>query len=300
MAAPIRLQHELVGVVAVAEGDHQLGDLELRAIEHAAVVAALQISHQRELAALEARIGQTFLDTLIEGRFAATPHTLERAQLHGFVPDAVYQLGLLVLDVAVPLAREAVVARDRLMEHLRRQLKRLGAPTLLAPSLNQIAFLLPRPITGEQLWAQIADPTLALLLSRPYQGDDAIQRAYQEARALLPFVRFGAFQPYAALLLPRVLHGDPAAHAALLEELFGPLQREKSGAILIETLVTWARHDFHLQRTADALHIHLKSLRYRLDRAFTLAHLDLAAPDTRFRLQLAAHLLSLKDNDSAG
>ncbi|MEI7772631.1 MAG: hypothetical protein WCI67_21755 [Chloroflexales bacterium] len=54
MAAPIRLQHEFVAAVAVAEDDHRLDDLALRAIEHAAVVAALQISHQRALAALEA------------------------------------------------------------------------------------------------------------------------------------------------------------------------------------------------------------------------------------------------------
>lgn len=81
------------------------------------------------------------------------------------------------------LTREAIAESDQLMEQLRRWLKHLGAPTLLASSLNPIAFLLPLSITGEQLWAQIADPRLVLLLSQSYQEQDALPRAYGEARA---------------------------------------------------------------------------------------------------------------------
>jgi purine catabolism regulator len=91
-----------------------------------------------------------------------------------------------------------------------------------------------------------------------------------------------------------VLLGEPEARAAFLEEMFGRLQRCRNGEMLIETLVAFARSDFRLKRTAQQLHIHPKSLRYRLQRAIELSGIDFDAADTRFRLQLAAHLLSLQ------
>ena len=51
-----RVRTECVGFVFVDEGLEQLSPLDMRAIEHAGTVAALQISHQRELSMQEARL----------------------------------------------------------------------------------------------------------------------------------------------------------------------------------------------------------------------------------------------------
>ena len=45
------------------------------------------------------------------------------------------------------------------------------------------------------------------------------------------------------------------------------------------------------------LHVHPKTLRYRLERVAELDKIDFDNPDTRFRLQLAVQLLSLLDKD---
>ena len=110
VVCPIRLKEELIGQVWIIEGETPLSELDLRAAEHAAVVTALQIAHQRELTMLEGRLGYTFLDTLLEGRFEPTPHALERAQLLGFDPQGEYRVGLLVLDEPVPLSRDGCCA----------------------------------------------------------------------------------------------------------------------------------------------------------------------------------------------
>ncbi len=295
IVCPIRLKGEMVGQVWIIEGAEPLSDLDRRAAENAAIIAALQITHQRALASLETRVGYTFLDSLLEARFEATPQSLERARLQGFDLERRYRVGLLVIDEPIPLSREGLLRRDRLAEKLRKALQSLGVPALQSVSLNQIPFLLPAPCEGASIWEALAQPGAAFGLSRAYCGISGVRQGYLEVQAMLPHLRYGRFQPYEALLLPRVLLGEPEARAAFLEEMFGGLRRARNGAMLIETLIAFASSDFHLKRTSQQLHIHPKSLRYRLQRASELSGIDFDAEDARFRLQLAAHLLSLQD-----
>ena len=83
VAYAARVRAERVGYVLVIEGEHPLSELDLRAVEHAGTVAALQISHQRELSMQEARLGYALVASLIEGRFEEKPQALERAHLLG-------------------------------------------------------------------------------------------------------------------------------------------------------------------------------------------------------------------------
>lgn len=53
VVCPIRIGAELVGLVWIIEGESGLSELDNRAAEHAALVAALHIAHQRELAGME-------------------------------------------------------------------------------------------------------------------------------------------------------------------------------------------------------------------------------------------------------
>ncbi|HKU80875.1 MAG TPA: PucR family transcriptional regulator ligand-binding domain-containing protein, partial [Candidatus Tumulicola sp.] len=52
VACPIRLGAELAGIVWIVEGDEPLSELDHRAAEYAALVAAMHVAHQRELASL--------------------------------------------------------------------------------------------------------------------------------------------------------------------------------------------------------------------------------------------------------
>src|SRR5260221_1841592 len=299
IVCPIRLKDEFVGKVWIIEGDIPLSDLDLRAAEHAAIVAALQIAHQRAMASLEARVGYSFLSALLEGRFEATPQSIERAQLQGFDPGGTNRVGLLVMNEGLPLSRDGVVRREHLADRLRQQLSHLGIPPLISVSLNQIPFLLPANYDEQQEWVNIADPQVAFGLSRPYNGIRGIKDAYQEILAMLPHLTFGQLSRFEDLLLPRVLLGDIEARTAFLDEVFGPLKAVRNGAMLIDTLVTFAQSDFRLRKTADQLHIHPKSLKYRLLRIAEIARLDLREPAIRFRIQLATQLITLQTNESS-
>jgi len=299
MICPIRLKEELVGFVWITGGRHALSDLDGRAAEHAAVIAALQIAHQRDLASKEAQFGSTFLDSLLEGRFEATPQALERAQLLGFNPEESYRVGLFLLNEVLPLSRDGFLRRERLASQLRQRLHFLDVAPLLSVSLNRVLFLLPTWCAGERIWSVLREKDLALAFGQAQVGVAGIQQSYREALSLLPYLSIASIHYYETLLLPRVLLGDQEARRFFLEELLGRFKGQRNGKMLLETLLTWARAGFEHTSTAEKLHIHQKTLHYRFARAAELAQLDLADPETRFRLHLAAYLFSLEGKNFA-
>lgn len=297
VVCPIWLRGELVGTVWIVEGDQELSDLHLRAAEHAAVIAALHIANQRQLASVEVRLGSTFLDALLEGQFDATAHNLERARLVGFIPEASYRVGILVFQSELPLTREGVIRRDRAAEHLRHRLSRVAGIPITSARLNQVAFLLGEQDAPETVWVPgSSDPAAALVLGRAHPGADGVRRSYLEALSIVNHSVAGEVRRYDDMLLLRVLSGDEAARQAFLDQLLGPAQRAKGGATLVSSLLTLAEFGFHRRHAAAALHVHPNTLRYRLERAGDLLHLDLADPEVRFRLQLAVNLMSVAHN----
>jgi purine catabolism regulator len=297
VVCPVRIKQELVGLVWIIEGTNPLSELDMRAAEHAAVVVALHVAHQRTLATVEARLGYSFLDSLLEGRFKLSPQAIERAHMLGFNIDGVYRIGMLVMDAAVPLSDESFLHRERLAERLRRRLREQDMLALVSVSHNQIPFLLPASYPAETLWEFLAQPDLTLIVGRPHRGADDIQRGYDEICSVLPHLAPGKFYRYEHLLVPRVLMGDETARAAFLDDLFGTLVSAKNGAQLIDTLLAWAKAGFQIKRTAQDLCVHPKTISYRLERSSELSGLVLDDPDMRFRLQLAVHLLSLPDKN---
>jgi purine catabolism regulator len=295
VACPIHLKGEDVGLVWIIEGEQLLSELDVRAAEQASLVAALYIAQQRELSSLEARLGYNFIDTLLEGRFEATPHALDRARLLGFDPKARYRVGLLVLDEPVPLSREGFLRRESLADRLRRNLKCLGLAPLVSVTLNRVSFLLPEQWQGEQIWKLLGDQHLSLAYGQAHAGIEGVQASHRETLSMLPYLAPHACQYYDHLLLPRVLMGDAEAQGVFVEKLLGPLKKQRNGEVLKETLLTWARHGCHFGPVAQLLNIHAKTLQYRLSRASEMLNLDLGDSDVRFQLQLAARLLALPE-----
>src|SRR4051795_11724153 len=79
----IRIGAELLGSVIVEDGDPASRDLDVRAVEHAATVLALEIVKQRVARATEERLRSDFLSDLLDGRDAAGERIGERARHYG-------------------------------------------------------------------------------------------------------------------------------------------------------------------------------------------------------------------------
>ncbi len=242
-ACPIRIHGEEVGRVCILAGGVPLSDGDRRAGEHAAVVAALHIAHQRQLASLEERLGHAFLDALLEGSFATTDQNLERARLAGFDVRGRYRVGVLALDEDVPLSRESLLRREATAERLRAVLVREAGVALVSVSLNRIAFLLPCGVEPASIWRPFGGAG-SLGVGSCQQGVEGVRGSHQDAMAALRLATSPGLHRHEDFVVPRLLRGDVQAGEQLLAELFGGLEGARGGDTLRRSLLCWARHGF--------------------------------------------------------
>lgn len=273
------------------------GALERRAVEHAALVSALRLAHQRELATVASRLRRSFVDDLLEGRMDAAGLVAERAHVAGFSVGGRYRVALAELDLTLPLVREGFERREAALDRVREMLVGFGAPDLTTTSSNRVFVLLPEGIEAEDLWRALADPGATLVVSAAHAGVEGVRVGFEEARASLRHVPRGGFARYDDLLLPRAVRGEVAAQRALVDQFVRPLAADRSGERLVETLFSLARHDFVLKATAESLGVHISTLRHRLERIEELLGADVRDPDVRLRLRVAGYVKELAPLD---
>ena len=293
---PIQLGGRTVGAVCITGSAEPLTELEYRAAEHAALVAALKIAHQRELAVLESRLGHAFVAALLEGTFDPTPQAIERARLVGFDPQGTHVVAVFVLEETLPIDRDAFLRRERVASHLRRRMEEHHLPSLISVAHNQVMAVI-KPEGVAEVWRTQDHPDVAVVVGRAYVGFDGVRESYRVALQLVPYRRRGAIARFEDLIFPRVILGDPEARQLFLHALFAPLELDKHGDTLKATLLAYVAAGFQVRDTAKELAIHPNTVRYRLDRASQLMGQSFDKPDTRFRLQLALHILGAAHNE---
>ncbi|MEO6834868.1 MAG: PucR family transcriptional regulator ligand-binding domain-containing protein [Candidatus Tumulicola sp.] len=295
VACPIRLGAELVGVVWILEGDEPLAELDHRAAEYAALVAAVHVAHQRELASLEATLGYASVLSLLESESDPTPAAQERVRLLGFDPERAYRVAIVLLPEEMPLGREGFLRRDRVAQRARDVLKKRGAEQLVSAVLNRVPLLLPESVPLEEMLAALGDGSLSIVAGRAYFGTAGARRSYREALSLIHHRNRKAACNFDDVLVPRVISGDVEARRTFMNDLLVPLLAQRGGEALAGAVLGLARSGFRMRETANALGIHPNTLRYRLNRASEILDLQFDEPEVRFALQLAARLLEFDD-----
>ncbi|OLO02758.1 MULTISPECIES: PucR family transcriptional regulator [Salinicola] len=291
LACPVRIQ-EAAAILWIDETLSPISELEQRAAEQAALISALHLSHQRALQAQETRLGYAFVDSLLEGRFEATPAALERASLHGWDPHAGYHVCAILLNEPVPLSREGLLRRERWEHRLGAHLEALGLPRLISVSLNQLLFLVRADVATDMLWRALSDGEAAMAVSREVRGATAIAEGAGDVARLLPTLKAGERRDFETLLFTRVLEGDGEARRLFLARISQALGTGARRHNALETLTALADSGFQLAQTARALDIHISTLRYRIERLETALSMNLNDADIRLQLQVAMRLLS--------
>jgi hypothetical protein len=164
---------------------------------------------------------------------------------------------------------------------------------LVAVGPGEIAFLAGDGDPVDAVVARLEAAGRFVGVGRAHTGAAGAARSYGEARQAADFA--------AALDRPVLRHkdlglfsllaggGDPGPMAELVTEWLGPLlahdrsRRPK----LLPTLAAYLDAGAAQQATADALGIHVSTLKYRLGRIAAVTGRDLAQPDVRFQLQVA-------------
>lgn len=297
LGGAIRLRGEVVGIVWLHSDEGTFEELESRALEHAAVIAALHLAYQRQLSDQETRLGYAFVAGLLEGKFSATPSAIERAQASGWGENRDYRVCLVLLNEPIPLSVEGFNRRSRIADRIAQSMQGMGIAPLMSVSLNQVSFLLPAENSPDVIWRSMRTEGSAMAVSRVHQGVTGMAQGAEDVLALLPLLKPGKLHDFDEVLFPRALMGDADARRLLIEQLIEPLGNPKRGNALIETVLTLAREGFQLLNTAKALDIHISTLRYRVERIESMLNISLDNPDDKFKLQVAAQMYVLAAED---
>ncbi|MFJ6739092.1 PucR family transcriptional regulator [Streptomyces sp. NPDC091279] len=274
--------------------------------------AALRVASERALAALisgyedddpgapgpDDRSRAWFLVDLLADRIPAY-------ELAGRAAQVGFPLGVeFAVVVTGGQSRPAVEQVVRALQNVGRA---PGARTcLVAPYEDTVVALVPTaPSTGSAACRAVARsveralrpvrqhaPGLRIALGRPRAGGPGLRASYQEACEALEFglhTGADALDPYASdLLLRRVLVRDHTAIRDLVASVLTPLTKARQGpAPLLDTLETYFAVGCTSTRAAEALHLSVRAVTYRLARVQALTGHDVNVPAQRFVLEAA-------------
>jgi purine catabolism regulator len=274
-----RLHH---GFVVAVESDRSFGEFSMVAVGQAAIVAALEVTRDLAVTAVERRFSSNALFELISG---ADTQSDDYASLgSGFGWDLERDIVVLVgrregaADEARPTKRRSRLADDRAVEFWASAVRSrdrmaaaagLGSELVAVIGADQDVLTVARAVQDEV--ARFTHSQYAIGVSRPYPGPAEVSTAYQEARTALrlgPRVSgTGAVTAYGELGLFRLLAqvGDDEL-MTFAEETLGPVLRmnEPERSEMFQTLETLIKHNMNMAEAARNLHFHYNTLRYRL------------------------------------
>jgi sugar diacid utilization regulator/putative methionine-R-sulfoxide reductase with GAF domain len=285
-------------------------------LEQAATICALLLGHEESLLSATARLRSEFVWDLLDGRISSDTDEAGRALALGFrlaFPARILLLrarGLRQLTRAENWnAEDTERARNWLSTRISTAIGDLTGNVVPVAHRNEyLVAILPAaetdPATGPAAVAKAAVgrspfPSLALEagVSRTASDIESLPGALREARVALsavtpatgPVVVLDELGVLQFLIAPT---GAPDLYR-YAETVLGSLVSydERHGSNLVATLDRWFDNGCNSSQTARSLHLHPKSLGYRLRRVTEISGLDLGSRETRLDLELALRIL---------
>jgi purine catabolism regulator len=324
LIAPVMVEGELLGYVVLLGKGTSFSPRVVYAIEHVVLIYAVLMMKEKSEAEAERRLRADFIEDLVSENSRLDEEMLRRrGPFFGFNPAAAYLY--LVVDIddfsnVIQLFRwdESFVRsfKREFYVELSRSIKNISRDSLLVSKSDSIIVLARLSETREtrvqiEQVLKAAQTCIARLT-----GDNSItmsivnggvcrklsdfSQADKRARRCLELIKMlnrrGQVISYEELGFYTALF-DHDNKDVLFEFATAQLQKlldydQEHGTALLDTLRTYLAQDKHLKKTAEACHIHLNALSYRLKRIQEVGKISLADPEICFNLQLA---LKIKD-----
>ena len=321
LIAPILAANQVLGYISVLDSPPHNEELAFLALEQAALVLALSIAKERELAEVEGRVRGEFLGDLLFGTYGDDAAAQRRARHLGYPLHGSHVVMLVDIDDFRGFNRARQISEDAIQAIKREFLRRVTAVVratfpraLVQGRSDSVVALLPigaepgdhQPrlqALGLQARESIADwkPgfTVSVGFSGPTEAPAGVAAAQREVTSVMDslarFKRWGQVVAVPELGLTGLLAA--VADDRLLDythRLLGPLiehDRAKNGS-LVATLRAYLETG-EQQQAAKLLRVHPNTLRYRLDRIREIGRVDLEDSETRLNLAVALRVQSL-------
>lgn len=300
----------------------------LTILERAAALAALTITQQLAVTAVETRHQSDLVRDLVEGRIDDLARVLDQARWFGWHVAA--RLVLAVTTVPAVRGQSPRGRRDdleRFASRWRAALDVLVVGAAVVVVSDQVLTLLPteEESPSEAAGHRAAAPHLApsdLIatvaararadrsgaqryistgISRPVESLSELPSAYSQARRAAevglqtsPASGVVSFDSLGVLRLLSLIPASGELHAYVAEVL-GPLVPGASAEYddLLETLRTLLDANLNVAQAARSLHFHYNTLRYRIGKLERIVGPFMTDPSVRLNVSLAVHLIDV-------
>jgi sugar diacid utilization regulator len=287
---------EVLGVLVLIDPDHRAGRLELFALEHAAVILAMELAHQRSLAETELRLRADLVDDLLTGtdddsalaRSAALGHDLRP-------PHQVLVVSWPSIDNEEKVSRAVDQEATRITQARALLTRRSGQVVLIAPAREGDDCAHNWDELYRRIKRGLPSAKAAIGVGQLCPQPSDLPRSYTQALHALRIRRASTTSSgvttFEDLGFYRMLGSGESTRevSEFIREWLGPLidYDEIHHYDLVSTLWQYCECGGNYDATARALLIHRSTLRYRLRRIRELTGHDLGTVDTRLNLHIA-------------
>ncbi|MFI6815136.1 PucR family transcriptional regulator [Nonomuraea sp. NPDC050328] len=280
-------------------------DSDIGILERAATVAALVVTRQDAVNAVESKYRADFLRDVLTGRAGAAERVAARARAFGW--DLERPVTVLVAELDP--AGEERAAQDRLIVAWTGALRRHDARGAVAGFSNEVVAVLDAAVDAAKVardaasaFADALPATFSTgtsrLCARPAALPEAYGQALKAARVGRQLHGPGAVAHFDQLGVYRLLSlvNDTEELHAFVRETLGPLagDDDAENADLRRTLQVLLETNLNVAETARRLHFHYNTLRYRIGKLERLLGNFTADHHLRLNLTLALHVLRMR------
>ncbi|MEV0229388.1 PucR family transcriptional regulator ligand-binding domain-containing protein [Nonomuraea sp. NPDC050786] len=280
-------------------------DSDVGILERAATVAALVVTRQEAVNAVESKYRADFLRDVLTGRAGTAERVTARARAFGW--DLARPVTVLVAELD-PVGDERS-AQDRLVACWTAAMRRHDPRGAVAGFSHEVVAVVDASIDATRVakdaasaFADVPPATFSTGTSRPSPGAETLPEAYSQALKAARVGRQlhgpGAVAHFDQLGVYRLLSlvNDTEELHAFVRETLGPLafDDDAENADLRRTLQVLLETNLNVAETARRLHFHYNTLRYRIGKLERLLGNFTDDPHLRLNLTLALHVLRMR------
>lgn len=319
--APILAANQVLGYISILDHPPDNEELAFMAVEQAAMVVALAMTKEREVAEVEQRVRGEYLDDLTQGTYGDEAAAQRRARHIGYPLLGRHVLMIVDVDDFRGFLRARQIGEDAIQALKREMLRRVSGVirasiprALFGARSDSVLALLPLGVDGQDQQARvhavglqvreaIADwrPgfTVSVGFSAPVDAPVGVATAHREVRAVMDtLARFRRWSQVVAV--PEL--GLTGLLAAVSDDRLVEFVNRHLGALvdhdrqrggnLVPTLKAYLEEG-EQQAAARRLRVHPNTLRYRLDRIREITGAELDEAETRLNLMVALRVQGL-------
>jgi sugar diacid utilization regulator len=281
---------DVLGVLVLMDPLGTAGEVAHVALEHGAVVLAVELARLQSMAETELRVGRDLVEELLSGM--DEERAQERAQALG------YDLGR-PHRVAVVRCQPTEKSTDVLFHAVRRVSRDVGIGELLVSRGRSVVVLAHTDPDWEQFRLAVAGELGRTMCQVGVGGSCSrpadFPRSYREAVLAMKVQDIAGKSEQATVFddlgVYRILANveDTSGIDRFIRQWLGNLldYDARRGGELVLTLCRYLDSGRHHETAARALNVHRSTLKYRLRRIREVSGHDLGVPETAFNLELA-------------